>query len=79
MGVKTEVREGRNPKEQADNLEYALRKWKKACDSADVTKDFRKHEFYEKPSEKRKRRQLRERIESQRAMREQARIAEEGW
>jgi len=42
----------KHPKERFDSL---LRRFKKAVDKADVLKDLRKYEYYEKPSEKRKR------------------------
>jgi small subunit ribosomal protein S21 len=42
----------KHPKERFESL---LRRFKKAVDKDDIIKDFRKHEYYEKPSEKRKR------------------------
>ena len=42
----------KHPNESFDSL---LRRFKKAVDKDDIIKDFRKHEFYEKPSVKRKR------------------------
>jgi len=42
----------KHPNESFDSL---LRRFKKAVDKDDTIKEFRKHEFYEKPSSKRKR------------------------
>ncbi len=42
----------KHPKESFDSL---LRRFKKSVDKEDTLKDFRKKEFYEKPSSKRKR------------------------
>lgn len=42
----------KHPNEYFDSL---LRRFKKAVDKEDTLKDFRKKEFYEKPSSKRKR------------------------
>jgi len=42
----------KHPKESFESL---LRRFKKAVDKDDIIKDFRKNEFFEKPSEKRKR------------------------
>ena len=42
----------KHPKESFESL---LRRFKKAVDKDDVIKDYRKHEFYEKPSSRRKR------------------------
>lgn len=47
-GVK--IREG-------ESFEQILRRFKKQCEKAGVLSDLRKHEFYEKPSIKRKRKQ----------------------
>jgi small subunit ribosomal protein S21 len=38
-----------------ENLERALRRFKKKCEKAGILSDFRKHRHYEKPSEQRKR------------------------
>jgi len=38
-----------------ENLDKALRRWKKKVDRAGIMADLRKHRHYEKPSEKRKR------------------------
>lgn len=42
----------KHPKESFESL---LRRFRKAVDLADILKDARKKDFYEKPSEKRKR------------------------
>lgn len=42
----------KHPKETFESL---FRRFKKAVDKADVIKDFKKHEFFEKPTSKRKR------------------------
>lgn len=44
------VKEGENP-------EYALRRFKRACEKAGVLTELRKREFYEKPTAERKRKQ----------------------
>ena len=59
--------------DEQDNTEKiirAMRKFEKMCDRAGISKDFRKHEFYEKPSEKRKRQQIKNKMNFQRKMRE---------
>lgn len=38
-----------------ENLERALRRFKKKCEKAGILSDLRKHRHYEKPSERRKR------------------------
>ena len=44
------VKEGENP-------EYALRRFKRACEKAGLLTEFRRREFYEKPTAERKRKQ----------------------
>ncbi|HRD70813.1 MAG: 30S ribosomal protein S21 [Legionella sp.] len=44
------VKEGENP-------EYALRRWKRACEKAGVLNEVRRRECYEKPTAVRKRKQ----------------------
>ena len=44
------------PYEQTKNFEAAMRRFNKAVEKANTLNDVRKHEFYEKPSEVRKRR-----------------------
>ena len=73
MGVRIEVKYRRTNGKKSqddmdrDSLEIALKKFSKACDKAGVTKDFRRHEFYEKPCDKRKRDELRRIINSRKA------------
>jgi small subunit ribosomal protein S21 len=38
-----------------ENLERALRRFKKKCEKDGILSDLRKHRHYEKPSERRKR------------------------
>lgn len=38
-----------------ENFESLLRRWKRVVDKCDTLKDAKKHEFYEKPSEIKKR------------------------
>ncbi len=38
-----------------EGLDKALRRFKKICDREGLTRDMRKHSYYEKPSEKNKR------------------------
>ena len=40
-----------------ENFERALRRFKKKCEEAGILCDHRKHRHYEKPSERRKRKQ----------------------
>lgn len=44
------VKEGENP-------EYALRRFKRACEKAGILTELRRREFYEKPTALRKRKQ----------------------
>lgn len=44
------VKEGENP-------EYALRRFKRACEKAGILTELRRREFYEKPTAERKRKQ----------------------
>lgn len=36
-------------------VDYAIRRFKRACEKAGILADVRKHEFYEKPTQERKR------------------------
>ena len=49
----------RHPKDKRPSspmpFDIALRKFRKACDRAGIVNEVRKREFYEKPTEKRKR------------------------
>jgi small subunit ribosomal protein S21 len=38
-----------------ENVERALKRFKKKCEKAGILSDLRKHRHYEKPSERRKR------------------------
>jgi ribosomal protein S21 len=40
-----------------ENFERALRRFKKKCEKAGILSDLRKHRHYEKPSERRKRKE----------------------
>lgn len=40
---------------EGENLEYAIRRFKRACEKAGVITEFRRREFYEKPTAIRKR------------------------
>jgi small subunit ribosomal protein S21 len=40
-----------------ESFESALRRFKKKCEKAGVLSDLRKHQHFEKPSEKRKRKE----------------------
>ena len=39
-----------------ENFEVSLRRFKRLCEKASILSDLRRHEFYEKPTWKRKRR-----------------------
>ena len=41
-----------------DNPEFALRKFKRACEKAGILTECRKREFYEKPTSERKRKKI---------------------
>lgn len=51
-GVRQLIRLELKPNE---GLDKALRRFKKICDREGLTRDMRKHSYYEKPSEKNKR------------------------
>ncbi|MCG3178204.1 MAG: 30S ribosomal protein S21 [Phycisphaerae bacterium] len=40
-----------------ESIEQLLRRFKKLCEKEGLTKDIKKHAYYEKPSERRRRRQ----------------------
>ena len=48
MGIKVNIRRG-------ESLEKALRKFKKRCEKEGLVKELRKNEYYEKPSERKRR------------------------
>jgi len=58
--------------EQTDTKQIGriLKKFKKMCDRDGILKEFRKHEFYEKPSDSRRRDKERNRINFLRKIRE---------
>lgn len=41
---------------EGENTEYALRRFKRACEKAGILTELRRREFYEKPTAARKRR-----------------------
>ena len=43
------------PKHPNESIDQMLRRFKRTVENADTIKDFRKHEFFEKPTTKRKR------------------------
>jgi len=46
-----EVRDG-------ESFESFMRRFRRACEKAGVLRDYKRHEYYEKPSEKRKRKMI---------------------
>lgn len=52
-------------------LKSVLRRFKKACEKEGLMRDIKRHEFYEKPSEKRRRARLRSLKNIQKAALEQ--------
>jgi len=42
---------------EGESFESALRRFKKKCEKAGILADVRKHQHFEKPSEKRKRKE----------------------
>ena len=53
---------------EGEDFERALRRFKKACEKAGIISDIKKHQFFEKPSEKRKRKQAAARRKMRRLM-----------
>ena len=49
-----------------ENFERALKRFKKKCEKAGILSDLRKHRHYEKPSERRKRKESAARRKSRR-------------
>jgi small subunit ribosomal protein S21 len=66
--VKVYLRE--DEQRNSGRLQQVMRKFKKMCDRAGISRDIRRHEFYEKPCEIRKRKDLRNKINFQRKMKE---------
>ena len=56
-----------------ERIDSALRRFRKAVDKAGVMADLRKHEYYEKPSVKKKRKQAAARKRAARASRAEQR------
>jgi small subunit ribosomal protein S21 len=52
---------------EGESFERALRRFTKACEKAGILSDYRKHQHFEKPSE-RKKRKLKAAIRKQRRM-----------
>ncbi|MFQ5823612.1 MAG: 30S ribosomal protein S21 [bacterium] len=52
---------------EGESFEKALRRFTKACEKAGILSDYRKHQHFEKPSE-RKKRKLKAAIRKQRRM-----------
>lgn len=56
-----------------ESLDYALRRFKRECEREKIIQDVRKHEFYEKPSERRKRKMQAAKKRERRRRREEER------
>ena len=56
---------------EGESFESALRRFKKKCEKAGILADVRKHQHFEKPSERRKRKENNARRKMQAAMRSQ--------
>lgn len=54
---------------EGERIDSALRRFRKAVDKSGVLSDLRKHEYYEKPSVKKKRKQAAARKRAARAAR----------
>jgi len=77
MGVKIEINHKKvssDPQVQLDfdlkQLEICMKKHKKMCDKDDITREWRRHEYYEKPSDRKKREKQRCISNARRAERE---------
>lgn len=55
-----------------ESFESALRRFKKKCEKAGILSDLRKHQHFEKPSERRKRKENAARRKMQAVQRSQA-------
>lgn len=42
-----------------EKIDNALKRFRKACEKENLMKDIKRHEFYEKPSERRRRKENR--------------------
>ena len=58
---------------EGERIDSALRRFRKAVDKSGVLSDLRKHEYFEKPSEKKKRKQAAARKRAARAARAEGR------
>lgn len=56
---------------EGESFESALKRFKKKCEKAGILADVRKHQHFEKPSERRKRKENNSRRKMQAAMRHQ--------
>lgn len=43
---------------EGESYESFMRRFRRACERAGILRDYKRHEYYEKPSEKRKRKML---------------------
>ena len=43
---------------EGDNVEYAIKKFKKSCEKEGILTELKKREYYEKPSVRRKKKKL---------------------
>jgi small subunit ribosomal protein S21 len=53
---------------EGENFERALRRFTKACEKAGIFAEFRKHQHFEKPSERKKRKMAAARRKQRRMM-----------
>lgn len=56
---------------EGESFENAIRRFRKSVERAGILRDVKKHEIYEKPSEKRKRRFIAARKKEQKRQREE--------
>jgi len=43
---------------EGESYESFMRRFRRACEKAGILRDFKRHQYYEKPSEKRKRKSI---------------------
>ena len=67
MGVKVFPKKGESP-------DRMVKRFKKACEKAGVIREMRRREFYEKPSDVRRRRKRREQLVASKIREEEAEI-----
>jgi len=53
-----------------EQIDRALKRFKKVCDREGLTRDMRKHSYFEKPSERKKRKQREQEKERSKAIRQ---------